>query len=278
MRLGALDFAERRRGQAAAARIQETLALAPHLDALRYSRYWLGEHHQTWMPCPELLLGAVASTTARMRLGTGAILLTYHSPLRIAEGARMLAALAPSRLDVGVGRGMAGPLHQDQLLDGRAAEDAMAPARYEARLGALSRLLQEWPGPEEGLGCQPELWVTASSATSCAIAARLRLRVSLALFFARAPDPGPPGSCRSVAVAGVCAETESAARARVAVDYLDVRPTVVDSPARCAARLRETCRRYGVDEVLFLDVSSTFEAKRRSYELLAEACDLARGA
>jgi luciferase family oxidoreductase group 1 len=273
VRLGALDFAERRRGQPAAARIQETVALAPHLESLGYSRYWLGEHHQTTMPCPELLLGAVATTTSRIRIGTGAILLTYHSPLGVAERAGMLGGLAPSRIDVGVGRGMAGPLHHDRLLDGRAAADVLAPAGYEARLRELARLLREWPEPGQGLGCPPELWVTASSATSGAIAARLDLRVSLALFFARAPGPGMPGSWRSVAVAGVCAETESAARARVAVDYLDVRPTVVDSPAGCAARLRETCSRHGVDEVLFLDVSSTFEAKRRSYELLAEACD-----
>ena len=107
LQLSVLDLAPVSSGMTAAQALGNTLDLARRADALGYTRYWLAEHHN--MPgiagsAPEILIGQVARETARMRVGSGGIMLPNHAPLQVAESFLTLEALFPGRIDLGIGR------------------------------------------------------------------------------------------------------------------------------------------------------------------------------
>lgn len=107
MKLSILDQSPVIQGHDARRAITETLALARRAEALGYHRYWLAEHHAIAAladPCPEILLARLGAETSHMRIGTGGVLLPYYSAFRTAEAFRMLEALYPGRVDLGVGR------------------------------------------------------------------------------------------------------------------------------------------------------------------------------
>src|SRR5215216_5512364 len=87
--------------------LRNTLELARLADRLGYERYWLAEHHN--LPtiassAPEIMIGHVANVTERIRVGAGGIMLPNHAPLKVAEAFRVLEALHPKRIDLGIGR------------------------------------------------------------------------------------------------------------------------------------------------------------------------------
>ncbi len=105
--LSVLDQSPIARGATAAGALADTLDLARACDALGYHRYWLAEHHASPAlagVAPEALIGPVALATRRMRIGSGGIMLPHYSPFKVAETFAMLAALAPGRIDLGLGR------------------------------------------------------------------------------------------------------------------------------------------------------------------------------
>src|SRR5262249_31354423 len=87
--------------------IRETLDLAQAAERLGYHRYWLAEHHSTEGlagAAPEILIAEVAGRTRRIRVGSGGVMLTHYSPLKVAEQFRVLETLHPGRIDLGIGR------------------------------------------------------------------------------------------------------------------------------------------------------------------------------
>lgn len=81
--------------------------LARKAEVLGYSRYWLGEHHNEPMfacSAPEIMIGHIAQATTHMRVGAGGVMLPNHAPLKVVENFRVLAALYPGRIDLGIGR------------------------------------------------------------------------------------------------------------------------------------------------------------------------------
>ena len=107
MKLSILDQSPIISGLGARRAVDETLALARRAETLGYERYWLAEHHAIGAladPCPEVLLARLGAETRRMRVGTGGVLLPYYSAFRTAETFRMLEALYPGRIDLGIGR------------------------------------------------------------------------------------------------------------------------------------------------------------------------------
>lgn len=87
--------------------IQEAINLAPICEDLGYHRFWLAEHHNHGTivgTAPEVLMAAIAMRTKRIRLGSAGIMLPHYSPLKVAEQFRVLEALAPGRIDLGLGR------------------------------------------------------------------------------------------------------------------------------------------------------------------------------
>jgi luciferase family oxidoreductase group 1 len=107
IRLSVLDQSPVRKGVTAEQAVRETIELAKYTDQLRYTRFWVSEHHNTGSlagSTPEVLIAALAMQTQNIRVGSGGVMMPNHSALKVAENFRMLEALAPGRIDLGMGR------------------------------------------------------------------------------------------------------------------------------------------------------------------------------
>ncbi len=108
--LSVLDLAPVRAGGNVRDALAETLDLARQAERLGYHRYWLAEHHLSAglaSSAAPVVIGQVAAATSRIRVGSGATLMGYHTPLSVAESFGTLDALYPGRIDLGLGRGLA---------------------------------------------------------------------------------------------------------------------------------------------------------------------------
>ena len=191
MRLSVLDQSPILRGRDARRAIEETLALARRADELGYYRYWLAEHHAIAAladPCPEVLVARLGAETKKLRIGTGGVLLPYYSAFRTAEAFRMLEALYPGRIDLGIGRAPGGDMRTAQAVAGGGMPDASHfPQQIWQLCGHLDGTLpKEHPfqpvrvQPE--VPTAPEVWLLGSSDYSGALAAQLGLPFSFAHF------------------------------------------------------------------------------------------------
>lgn len=109
LRISLLDRSRTREGEPHAAALDATLQRAERADRLGYHRYWMAEHHAVpgiASGNPPLLIAAAAQRTTRIRLGSGGVMLPNHRPIVVAEQFAMLEALAPGRVDLGVGRSL----------------------------------------------------------------------------------------------------------------------------------------------------------------------------
>src|SRR5207342_2480402 len=107
MKLSVLDQSTSAQGSGQDVAVRETLDLARHCEALGYHRYWVSEHHNSESivgTAPEVLMAAIAATTSRIRVGTAGVMLPHYSSLKVAEQFRVLEAIAPGRIDLGLGR------------------------------------------------------------------------------------------------------------------------------------------------------------------------------
>ena len=105
--LSILDLSVVTTGTKPAAALRNSIDLARHADALGYIRYWLAEHHNlasVASPAPDLMIGQIAAVTNHIRVGSGGVMLPNHAPLMVAERFKMLEALFPGRIDLGLGR------------------------------------------------------------------------------------------------------------------------------------------------------------------------------
>ena len=105
--LNVLDQIPIRKEGSASNALNETINLAVVCENLGYQRYWVAEHHNSKSftgNSPEILIGAIAEKTKHIRVGSGGVMLTHYSSLKIAEQFLTLQALYPNRIDLGVGR------------------------------------------------------------------------------------------------------------------------------------------------------------------------------
>jgi len=105
--LSVLDQSPIRSGSNAHEALNDTLSLARLCDELGYYRYWVAEHHASdaLAGCsPEVLLGRLGAETSRIRIGSGGVMLPHYSPYKVAENFKLLQALYPGRVDLGIGR------------------------------------------------------------------------------------------------------------------------------------------------------------------------------
>jgi luciferase family oxidoreductase group 1 len=105
--LSILDLSVVTSGTPPAAALRNSIDLAVHADRLGFVRYWLAEHHNlasVASPAPDILIGQIAAVTKRIRVGSGGVMLPNHAPLMVAERFKMLEALFPGRIDLGLGR------------------------------------------------------------------------------------------------------------------------------------------------------------------------------
>jgi luciferase family oxidoreductase group 1 len=87
--------------------LHNSLDLARLADKLGYKRYWVAEHHNLAniaSSAPEIMIGQIAAVTSEIRVGSGGVMLPNHAPLMVAERFKVLEALFPGRIDLGLGR------------------------------------------------------------------------------------------------------------------------------------------------------------------------------
>lgn len=119
MKLSILDQSPISTNQTANEALQESMNLARIGETLGYSRYWIAEHHaMPGLACsaPEVMLGYIGANTKNIRIGSGAVLLPYYKPYKVAETYHMLSTLFPNRIDVGIGRAPGGPAEASNAL------------------------------------------------------------------------------------------------------------------------------------------------------------------
>jgi luciferase family oxidoreductase group 1 len=193
MKLSVLDQSPTRSGFSPDVSIRETLELAKACEAYGYHRYWLSEHHSSEAvagTAPEILAAAIAATTSRIRVGSAGIMLPHYSAFKVAEQFRVLEAIAPGRIDLGVGRAPG--------TDGRTAfalnpNAAGAAENFPAQVRDLHAWTSGGPLPEnhpfrtvraEPTGPHaPEMWILGSSNYGAQLAAHFGLPYCYAHFF-----------------------------------------------------------------------------------------------
>ncbi|WP_288433785.1 LLM class flavin-dependent oxidoreductase [uncultured Deinococcus sp.] len=178
--LSVLDLVPVPLGSDAAQGVRDALHLVQTAESLGYGRYWVAEHHNMASlasSVPLAVLAAASQVTSRIRLGSGGVMLPNHAPLAVAEGYRLLSALAPDRVDLGLGRAPG--------TDGRTASALRGAGNYEEpferQLGDLIAFgTGEFPAGHPyagtvaspaGEGLFPPLWILSSSGHGAHVAA-----------------------------------------------------------------------------------------------------------
>ncbi len=333
IQLSVLDQSPIRSGVTPAGAIAETVALAELADRLGYRRYWLAEHHSSNSHAgttPEILISQVASRTSRIRVGSGGVMLTHYSPLKVAENFRMLEALYPGRIDLGIGRAPG----SDQLTDAalKAGPGSIGAEQYPTQvrdlMGYLAGALPD-DHPFRRVKAQPagptlpDIWLLGSSDQSAMVAAYFGTPFSYAHFISAEHGPQIAALYReqfqpsehwpepqlNIGVFALAADSEEEAEQLMKCrDLAQVRqrtgrtgpvPTIEEANGydytpqeealrqynrkrsvwgtkdQVKDRLTALAANYQVDELVVLTICPTFEARCRSYELLADAFGLA---
>ncbi len=192
VRLSVLDQSTIVSGRSPDASIRESIALAQHCEALGYARYWCAEHHNSDSQAgtaPEILIAAIAATTRRIRVGSAGIMLPHYSALKVAEQFRVLDAIAPGRIDLGLGRAPGSDGRTAYALNPRAetaADNFPADVRDLLAWLAGEKLLDGHPfrdiraqpaGPTS-----PDVWILGSSDYGAQVAAYFGLPFCFAHF------------------------------------------------------------------------------------------------
>jgi luciferase family oxidoreductase group 1 len=192
VRLSVIDQSPVPAGFTPADALQNTIELARLADRLGYERYWIAEHHAIdalASPAPEIMIARVGAETSGIRVGSGGVMLPHYSPLKVAETFRVLHALYPGRVDLGIGRAPGGtPLESYALRrDRNQPETDDFPQQLAELRGFLFhrfksmhpfsriRLSPDMPGA-------PEIWLLGSSMWSASAAAQLGLPYAFAHF------------------------------------------------------------------------------------------------
>jgi luciferase family oxidoreductase group 1 len=235
LRISVLDQSPISEGTTAGDALRNSIDLARHAESLGYTRYWVAEHHGTPMlacVAPEVLLGPLAAATSRIRIGSGGVMLPHYSPLKVAEAFSMLSALAPGRVDLGLGRAAGTDPRTTFALqrDRRQAAPDDFPSQLVELSGYFDRTLPaDHPFaklvPLYGSSERPELWLLGSSPQSAIWAADLGLPYAFADFISPGGDaimanyrdrfiPSPRLSAPRgiVAVWALCADTDAEAQ------------------------------------------------------------------
>ncbi|MBX9591627.1 MAG: LLM class flavin-dependent oxidoreductase [Hyphomonadaceae bacterium] len=182
-------MADRPHGQS----IRDTMALAQYCETLGYERFWVSEHHNHGTiagTAPEILMAAIAATTQRIRVGSAGVMLPHYSPLKVAEQFRVLDAIAPGRIDLGLGRAPGSDGRTAFALNPLANE---RPAVFPNDVRDLMAWVTGSPLPDGHpfaavkaypLGeTAPEIWMLGSSDYGAQVAAHFGLPYAFAWFF-----------------------------------------------------------------------------------------------
>ena len=330
--LSVLDLSPVTTATPGSAALRNSLDLAQLADRLGYTRYWLAEHHNLASiasSAPEVMIGQVAAATSRMRVGSGGVMLVNHPPLMVAERFKVLEALFPGRIDLGLGRAPGTDPVTSYAL--RRRQDAREGDDFLERFQELV-LLERGGFPAEhpfrnvhampADVALPPIWLLGSSGYSAELAAAVGMGFAFAHHFAEhdaasamlsyrahfKPSAALPEPRAILAVAAIAADSEAEAeRIASSADLHFVRRAkgefaplaspeeavafpyapadrqriarqrerlVVGSADQVKERLVAMVEVTRADELMITTMVYDHVARRRSYELLAEAFGL----
>jgi luciferase family oxidoreductase group 1 len=327
--LSVLDLSPVADGSTGAQALRNSLDLARHCDVLGFTRYWCAEHHN--LPAiassaPDIMIGQIAAITSNMRIGSGGVMLPNHAPLTVAERFKVLEALFPGRIDLGLGRAPGTDPATSYALRRRQGigEDDDFLERFNELMLLETR---GFPAghPFHNIRAMPAetplppIYLLGSSNYSAQLAAHIGAAFSFAHHFASfpaeaamalyrdnfKPSASHPTPYAILGTAVVCADTdEEADFLAKTVDlnlvrrnkgeyqplaspedaakypYTDAEKTAiaknrarmsVGSPATVKAKLDALIEQTKADEVMVTTMIHGHDARKRSYELLAEA-------
>jgi luciferase family oxidoreductase group 1 len=238
--LSVLDLSPVTTATPGSAALRNSLDLARLADRLGYKRYWLAEHHNLASiasSAPEIMIGRIAAATTRIRVGSGGVMLVNHAPLMVAERFKVLEALFPGRIDLGLGRAPGTDPVTSYAL--RRRQDVREGDDFLERFQEL--LLLERGGFPQNHPFRavhavpadvalPPVWLLGSSGYSAELAAAVGMGFAFAHHFAEHDAIGPMLSYRAhfkpsetllapyaiLAVAAIAADTDAEAE-RIAV-------------------------------------------------------------
>jgi luciferase family oxidoreductase group 1 len=256
MKLGVLDQVFIAEGRTASDALAESARLAQAAEKLGYARFWVSEHHG--MPAlafssPEVLIAHLAAATSRIRVGSGGIMLPHYSAYKVAENFRLLEALHPGRIDLGLGRAPGGmPLSTRALQQNKRVDVDQYPQQVLDLIGYLHEATPAGH-PFEGLlaapsiPTAPEIWLLGSSGDSARFAAILGTSYAFAEFF------GTPGGEEAVRYYREHFEPNT---------VLEERPRAMIATMAICAETEEEANRLAVSsDLLFLGIRTGRERK-----------------
>lgn len=192
MKLSILDQSPLIGGATPAEALKQTVELAKQAEKWGYHRFWVSEHHfsnRLAGSSPEVLLGHLSAVTSHIRIGSGGVMLPHYSAYKVAENFRVLEALAPGRIDLGIGRAPGGmPISSIALHHGeRKRLGDQYPEQVEELKVYLHDLADEfYPAPHltasPKVETAPEVWMLGSSGGSARLAAKAGAGYTFALF------------------------------------------------------------------------------------------------
>ena len=193
LKLSILDQSITTAGRPQRQAIANTVALAEATEAMGYARFWVSEHHNNATivgTAPEILIAAIAARTSRIRVGSAGVMLPHYAPFKVAEQFRVLDALAPGRIDLGLGRAPGSDGRTAYALNPLANE---RPAQFPNDIRDLQAWLAGTPLREghpfstiaayPAGDTTPEIWILGSSDYGAQVAAHFGLPYAFAWFF-----------------------------------------------------------------------------------------------
>lgn len=193
MKLSILDQAPVSKGSSAACALDDAIRLAKAGESLGYGRFWLAEHHS--MPAfasstPEITLAAIGSATSNIRIGSGATLIPYYSPYKVAENYHTLATLFTGRVDLGIGRAPGGPAEATEALNKEYLKNVYAnKERTSELMGFIHHDNDAEKIKMSPLGAPPpEVWMLGTSVKSAELAGELGMNYCFGYFMSNAGD------------------------------------------------------------------------------------------
>src|SRR5215469_8683575 len=307
MKLSALDLSPVTGEATQAEAVRETIEVAKAAERFGYHRFWVAEHHNIsglGSPAPEVLIAALTQATSTIRLGSGGVMLPNYSPLKVAEVFMELEALAPGRIDLGLGRALGADYVTGRAL-GSAASDVFP--QYFALLSAWlldAAGVEAFPAGHPFAAVKanpagpshPDLFLLCSSVDSARFAGMAGVGMVFAEFIARSDGAPAVAAYReafqpsiyrqaplaAVATIALAADTaEEAERLAALTPRPPARPGAPrdddrfirrfrgDGPA-ARAWLAEKQRHTGADELFILGAGPTLASRIRSLELIAQ--------
>ncbi|MFD3757246.1 LLM class flavin-dependent oxidoreductase [Streptomyces sp. NPDC058622] len=303
--LSVLDLVTVGAGSTAHAALRTSVEIARLAESRGYHRHWVAEHHS--MPgvassSPAVILAHLAAHTSRIRLGSGGVMLPNHAPLAVAEQFGTLEALAPGRIDLGLGRAPGTDPRTAAALRGAGRLDEAAD-EFPRSLSELIRFLDDdfpdghpyarvhaVPGPVQGPAGRPPIWLLGSSGFSARLAGELGLPFAYAHHFSAAgtlpaldlyrqsfrPSAVLDAPYAVIGVAALAADTAAQARAEVLTGALAMlrlrsgRPGLIPTPQEAAAYPYSSLEREFIEGRLVDIVHGTPDEVRSGLDDLAK--------